>query len=123
MGLSDGDPRHYQIFIISLLAGVLITTSIYIFIPYFVAKGNLKKMSLQQRAFWPQPGVLSTTENGLILVRTAQEKESVYEIKWIHIDYFDGDNNSIIIRMVDKKYFLVPKRFFSSEKFRTGHIP
>src|SRR5450432_271637 len=115
MGLAGGEPLNYKIFAISILIGILIMFSIYILVPYFIAKASLKKLGDQQGVFWLQKGTLTTTETGLDLYRKVGEQENVFEIKWININSFDSNNQCIMIRMADKKYFLVPKRFFSSE--------
>lgn len=110
-----GNPLNYLSFSIAFLVGFLIFFSRYILYPYLSSESKLKKLLDEQSELFIHEGSLVTTETGLMLRKAGEEMKSA-ELKWQNFQSFDSNSQYIILKLVDKEVFLIPKRFFNSPR-------
>ena len=105
-----GQPFNWPTFFIAFFVTIATLLLIGYIIPYFIATRKLNK-AISKDNIYLEKRKLSTIETGIII----QSITKTTEWDWQSINSFSSSENYIQIQLVDKKIFLLPKRFFASE--------
>jgi hypothetical protein len=108
--VASGQPFKVETFFIVLFVTLSALFLIGFMLPYLIATLKLNR-SISKEKIYLEKRKLSTAETGIII----QSSSKTTEWNWQSINSFSSNENYIQIHLVDKKTFLLPKRFFASE--------
>jgi hypothetical protein len=108
--VASGQPFKRETFFIVLFVTLAALLLIGFLLPYIIARLKLNK-SISKEEIYLEKRKLTTTETGIII----QSVSKTTEWNWQSFNSISSNENYFQIHLVDKKTFLLPKRFFASE--------
>jgi len=108
--IASGQPFKWVTFFIVFFVTITLLFLIGFILPYLISILKLNK-AISKNHIYLEARKLSTSETGIVIQSIS--KTTVWN--WQSINSFSSSENYIQIQLVDKKKFLLPKRFFASE--------
>jgi hypothetical protein len=108
--VAAGQPLKARLFFIAFLVTLVAILILGFLLPYIITIIKLNR-AIAKEPIYLEKRKLSTTETGI----TIESPGKTTQWKWQNIHSFGAEGKVIKIKLVDKRVFLLPKRFFASD--------